>query len=73
MAPEADGASGHGVARVAPHLRGLEGAGGGKAPLYGTRVSGIIGAKGGETGPDSGMAGICWEVGLIPVVVSAPN
>jgi len=40
---------------------------------HGTRVAGIIGARGGDTGPGSGMSGVCWEVGLIPVVVAAPN
>lgn len=37
---------------------------------HGTRVAGIIGARGNDSGEGSGMAGICWDCRLLPVVVA---
>ncbi len=37
---------------------------------HGTRVAGIIGARGNESGEGSGIAGICWDCRLLPVVVA---
>ena len=40
---------------------------------HGTRVAGIIGAQGGISGATSGMAGVCWDCRLLPVVVASSS